>query len=176
MIIVRHFRGSRGSRRRSLPRSTIRSAKYIVNQAGASEAAGLIAVSIAVGTDNTTLGQSTGSDIAIPVGSKIAVIDIFMPKVNLGASTANFIHWSIQRIGTSQAVLNPINAGGNPLRKNILLSGVLGLGAGQNNQLHVRYKIPTKYQRIGDGDVWSLVMNNGLAVSTIYQFIYKVFQ
>ncbi len=158
------------------PRGSTRSAKYIVQIAGASESPGLTAAVMIVGKDNTTLGQASVTDTDVPVGSKVTVIDIFMPKVNLGAATANFIHWTLQRTQTGQAVINPISAGGNPLRTNILLSGVMGLGAGQNNSLHIRYKVPKRFQRIRDGDVWNLVNNNGLAVSAIYQFIYKVFQ
>ncbi len=158
------------------PRGSTRSAKYIVQQAGASAGAGTEVVSFASGQDNTTLGQTGATDKAIPVGSKVVLFDIRMPKVNLGAGTANFIHWSIQRTVSGQSVINPISASGNALRKNILLSGVVGLGAGQNNSLHVRYKVPKKFQRIGDGDVWQIVNNNGLAVSTIYEIVYKVFQ
>ncbi len=158
------------------PRGSSRSVKYIVNLAGSSEAAGTQIKTLANGLDNTTLGQTGISDTDVPVGSKITEFLIFMPKVNLGAATANFIHWSIQRLESGQSTVNPINAGGSPLRKNIMLSGVLGLGAGQNYSGKVRYKIPKKFQRIGDGVNWQLVMNNGLAVSTLYQFIFKVWQ
>ncbi len=140
-----------------------------------SEAAGLIARTISIGTDNAVLGQTGPTDTAVPVGAKIATIEMFMPKVNLGAATANFVHWTLQRTRTGQSVINPISAGGNALRNNILLSGVLGLGAGQNNNLHIKYKVPPKFQRVADGDVWNVVMNNGLAVSTVYYFIFKVF-
>ncbi len=172
---MRHFRGYRGGRRKSLPRSTVRSVKYQVFQAGASAGAGIEAVSICKGVDNATLGQSGVTDIDVPTGAKIAKFELFMPKVNLGAGTANFITWSIQRTNTGQAVVNPTTQGGNPLRSNVMLTGVLGLGAGQNNNLHVIYKIPPKYQRITDSQVWSVVNNNGLAVSTEYNFLYKVF-
>ncbi len=143
--------------------------------AGASEAAGLQAHTMASGKDLGVLGQTGVTDAEVPVGAKIVLFDIRMPKVNLGAGTANFIHWSIQRTEVGQAIQNPITAGGDPKRTNILLSGVIGLGAGQNNSLHIRYKVPKRYQRIKDGNVWSLVMNNGLAVSAIYEIVYKVF-
>jgi len=172
---MRHFRGFRGSRRRSIPRSMTRSAKYIVVSGPVTAAAGIEAVTMFQGQDNTVLGQTGPTDAGVPVGAKISQIEIFMPKVNLGAGTANFIHWTIQRSLTGQSIVNPITASGNPLRKNILLSGVLGLGAGQNNSLHVKYKIPPKFQRIGDGDIWSIVNDNGLAVSVTYYIIYKVF-
>ncbi len=171
---MRHFRSFRGSRRRFMPRSTVRTVKYIVVAGPSSESAGLNAVVMAHGKDNATAGQSGVTDVDVPVGSKIVSFEIFMPKVNLGASTANFIHWSIQRTQQGQSVVNPITASGNALRINILLTGVVGLGAGQNNSLHVKYRVPTKYQRIGDNHIWQLVNNNDLAVSVTYYIIYKV--
>lgn len=172
---MRHFRGSRGFRRRSMPRSVVRAAKYIIVEGPVSEAAGIIAVPFIVGTDNASLGQTGVTDKTVPVGAKISQVEIFMPKVNLGAGTANFIHWTIQRASSGQSVINPITAAGSPLRTNIMLTGVLGLGAGQNNSLHIKFKIPSKYQRIRDGDVWQVVHNNGLVTSATYYFIYKVF-
>jgi len=157
------------------PRGSTRSAKYIVEVAEASEAVGLQAQTMAQGVDLLALGQTGTFANSVPVGSKIALFDIRMPKINL-ASTANFVHWSIQRTVSGQSLVNPSTAGGSPLRKNILLSGIVGLGEGQNNQLHIRYKVPKKFQRIGDGDVWSVVMNNGQITSTVYEFVYKVFQ
>lgn len=174
--IMRHFRGSRGGRSRNIPRSTVRSIKYIFNQAAASEGAGIIAVPFARGVDNATMGQTSTTDIDVPTGSKIAAFDIFMPKVNLGVASANFIHWTIQRTASGQVVINPITAGGNAVRKNILLSGVMGLGAGQNNSLHIKLRVPKKFQRIADGDTWQIVHNNGLTVSAVYMVIYKIFQ
>ncbi len=171
---MRHFRSYRGSRRRSIPRSTIRSAKYIVQVAAASEASGTGAATIMTGTDSAVIGQTGPTDAAVPVGAKVSTIEIFMPKVNL-ATTANFIHWTIQRIRTGQSVINPLSAAGDPLRTNIMLSGVVGLGDRQNSNLHVRYKIPPKMQRLASGDSWIIVNNNTSAVSTVYQFIYKIF-
>ena len=97
-----------------------------------------------------------------------------MPKVNFVASAANFITWSIQRTLSGQSVVNPLLAGGNAIRKNIILTGVIAIGTGQNNQLHVRFKVPRRFQRIGDGDAWSIVTENNTAVSAFYYIIYKV--
>ncbi len=172
---MRHFRSFRGSRRRSgLPRGSTRSAKYIVIAGPVSEAAGTIAVSLVNGTDNASLGQTGGSDIAVPVGAKITSFDIFMPKVNLTGASANFITWTLQRTLTGQAIVNPLSAPGNPLRKNIMITGVVGLGTGQNNQIHIKFKVPPKFQRVGDGDVWNLVNDNNGVVSAYYYCIYKV--
>ncbi len=170
---MRHF--SRGSRRRSIPRSTVRSNKYVVISGPSSEAAGVNSVTLAIGTDNATLGQTAVTDTAIPVGAKISQIEIWMPSVNLEAATANFVVWTIQRTLSSQPIVNPLTAGGDARRKNILLTGVMGLGAGQNNLMHVKFRIPPKMQRIGDGDTWTITTNNTDAVSKLYYIIYKVF-
>ncbi len=170
------FRSYRGSRRSSMPRGARRSVKYQVTQAGSSEAAGIQAVTMWKGKDEETLGQTGVNDTDVPTGSIVPSVEIWMPKVNLGSGTANFITWSIQRTQTGQAVVDPIVQAGNPLRRNVMLTGKLGLGTGQNNNLHFKYRVPKKYQRVGDGDVWNLVMNNGLAVSTEYMFIFKVYQ
>ncbi len=172
---MRHFRGFRGSRRRSIPRSTVRSVKYIVVSGPSTESSGIQAVTMITGTDNATPGQSSVTDVAVPTGAKVSQIEIFMPKVNLGAGTANFVTWTIQRTQSGQSVKDPLTISGNALRKNVLLSGVLGLGAGQNNNLHIKYKVPPKFQRIGDGDQWIIVTNNGLATSAFYYIIYKIF-
>ncbi len=168
-------RGFRGSRRRNTGmRPIVRTAKYIVVSGPATEAAGINVVTLNAGTDNATLGQTGVTDVTVPVGARITKMEIFMPKVNLGAATANFITWSIQHINTGQSVVNPITAGGGPLRQNIVLTGVLGLGAGQNNSLHIKFRIPKRFQRIGDGQGFSIVTENFLAVSTFYYIIYKV--
>ncbi len=169
------YRSFRGFRKRNSRRNITRSVKYIIVQAPSSEAVGTIVVPIGKGVDNATLGQTSSVDIDIPTGCRIESMEIWMPKVNL-AATANFVTWTIQHLQTGQAVQNPITPGGNPLRKNIILTGNVGLGEGQNNQLHVRFKIPKKFQRMGDGDNWQIVNNNTTAVSTFYYVIYKVLQ
>ena len=169
-------RGYRGSRRRSLRAPISRSVKYIVVEGPVSEAAGIIAVGIGKGVDSETLGQSGPTDIDIPVGSRIESMEIFMPKVNLGSATANFITWSIQHTRQGQSVVSPTSAAGSGNRRNIILTGVLGLGAGQNNQLHIKFRIPKQFQRLSKGDAWNIVNENGLVVSAFYYVIYKVLQ
>ncbi len=173
---MRHFRGSRGFQRSRLPKSIVRSVKYIVVSGPSTESSGIQAITMAKGVDNAVMGQTGVTDVSIPVGAKIAKIEIWMPKVNLGAGTANFIHWTIQRTLTGQSVVNPLTASGDPKRTNIMLTGVLGLGAGQNNQLHISFKIPPKMQRMQDDMQWVIVTDNGLATSATYYIVYKVFQ
>ncbi len=170
---MRHFRGSRGSRRRSF-RPTVRTSKYIVVSGPSSEVAGIQAVSMALGTDNATLGQTGVTDIAVPTGAKITHFEIFMPKGSTVADETNFHTWTIQKLSTGQAIINPITAGGDPLRKNIMLTGMIALGITQNNGLHISYNVPLKKQRMADGDSWQIVMNNQRVTKAQYYIIYKV--
>ncbi len=160
-------------RRMSRPRSTIRTAKYIVVVGPASEIAGTSVIPMVLGADNAVLGQTGVTDVTVPVGARIEKIEVFMPKIGLGA-IGNFITWSIQRLVSGQAVISPITAGGSPLRKNIILTGNVGLGQNQNNSIHIKFRIPKRFQRIGDGDAWQIVNHNHLAVTTQYYIIYTV--
>lgn len=157
------------------PRGASRSIKYIVDEPEASETAGLQSFTMVVGTDNATLGQTGATDTAIPVGSKIKLFDIRAVFGNL-TSINDFIYWSIERKASGQGTVNPKSPGGNPLRKNILLSGLFMVGKDQNRVLHVRYKVPKKYQRIADGDTWRLNYDLGVVTTTAKQVVYKVFQ
>ncbi len=170
---MRHFRSYRGSRRGNGQRPLVRTAKYILVVAPASEIAGLNVQTLVVGADNATLGQTGVTDGTVPVGARITHMEIWMPKINLGA-TANFITWTIQHTQSGQTVVNPLVAGGNPIRKNIVLTGVIGLGQNQNNSVHIKFRVPKRFQRIADGDGFNLVTENNLAVSTSYYIIYKV--
>ncbi len=170
---MRHFRSFRGSRRRSM-QPAIRTAKYIIVSGPSSAGAGIEAVTMAIGTDNATLGQTGVTDTAVPTGCKIESFEIFMPKSSVSADVADFVQWTIQKIDSGQSVVNPITAGGDPLRKNIMLSGSLVCGFAQNNGLHVKYRVPKGKQRMGDGQLWTLVNNNQRATQVHYYIIYKV--
>ncbi len=168
-------RGMMGGRRRGYPRprNVIRTAKYIVVVGPASEATGTTVTPMILGADNAVLGQTGVTDITVPVGARVEKIEIFMPKIGLGA-IGNFITWSVQHLVSGQAVISPIVAGGSPLRKNIILTGHVGLGQNQNNSIHVKFRIPKRFQRIGDGDAFQIVNHNHLAVTTDYYIIYTV--
>lgn len=157
------------------PKGSIRSKKYVIDEAEASETAGLHSFFMATGTDNTTLGQSSATDNAVPVGSRIKIFDLRAVFGNLVAVN-DFVYWSIQRRVSGQSGINPLSPGGNPLIKNILLSGLFSVGKEQNKTLHIRYKVPKRFQRLGDGDVWTFSYNLGQITTTAKQVVYKVFQ
>ncbi len=157
------------------PRGSTRSTKYIVLKAEASEATGIQSFLMTEGKDNTTLGQTSGVDNDVPVGSKIALLDLRAVFGNLVAIN-DFIFWSIQLRHTGQANLDPLLQGGSPLRSTVMLSGLFSIGKEQNKTLHIRYKIPKSMQRVKDGDIWVFVTNNGAITTTAFQVVYKVFQ
>lgn len=157
-----------------VPKGSTLSNKYIVDGAEASETAGTQQFIIATGTDNAVLGQASATDTAIPVGAKITKLDVRAVFGNL-VSVNDFIYWTIQKKHTAQGNCPPNAAGGNPLRSNIMLSGLFMVGDNQNRVLNVKYNIPKKMQRLKDGDVWVLVYNLGQITTTAKQAVYKVF-
>ncbi len=172
---MRHFRGSRGGRRGNMPRNSTRSSKFIVDEASASETTGLQVFQMAIGEDNATLGQTSAVDTGVPTGSKITKLDIRCSYASL-VNVATFIHWAIELRLSGQASLNPLAQGGNPLRTIVMLSGIRSVGQNQNQDIHIVYKIPPKFQRMKDGAQWQWTTNNSQITTAVKQVVYKVYQ
>ncbi len=156
------------------PRGATRSAKYVIDEPQATSGVTLAQFILAVGTDNAVIGQTSGLDNNVPTGAKIKQLNIMSCWGSItGVST--FLHWSIQRVLSGQANLDPTLVGGNPLRKNIMMQGMLCIGDKQNAPLDIKYKIPKKFWRLGDGDKWVFVTKSSTNVDTVKQCVYKIF-
>ncbi len=173
LIHMRHFRGSR--RRSGPPRGGIVSNKYVVDEAESTEVAGLQVFQMALGVDGTTMSQTGVTDTSVPSGAKITKLDIRVSYSNL-ASLSAFVHWAIELRLSGQASINPITVGGSPLRTIVMLSGVKSVGDNQNQDIHIVYKIPPKFQRMKDGMQWQWTANLGQLMQTVKQVVYKVYQ
>ncbi len=171
---MRHFRGSRGSRRSSMPRSSI-SKKYIVDNPQASQTAGKNDLIIVRGLDNATLGQVSAVDEDVPVGAKVGLLDIRAGYQNLDEASVVFVYWTIQRLRSQQTSVAPISPGGNPNVRNIMLSGIRAVAPNQNTVISIRYKIPKSMQRMADLDQWMWTTETTNSVTRVAQFVYKVF-
>ncbi len=156
------------------PRGSTRNSKNIVDEIQATSGTTKKTWSVVLGTDDATLGQTNGQDIAVPTGAKIKQISFLTCWGNITGVSA-FCHWSIQKFHSGQASVNPQFQAGDPLRKNILMSGIICIGQFQNASLDIKYKIPKAFQRVADGDTWALVTNSSVNVDTVKQAIYKVF-
>ncbi len=157
-----------------VPRGSTRSKKYQVVVAPASESAGKVNFEMAKAVDNAALGQTSVTDSVVPVGSKITELRIRWQGASL-ANVAVIGHWSLQHLAAGQATVDPKVAGGDPLFKNIMLSGMLSVGFNQNSGLNLVYKVPKKFWRLGDTESWQLVTNFNNVMTVSKEVIYKVF-
>ncbi len=157
-----------------VPKGSTLSKKYQVVVAPASESAGKIDFLMAQGFDDAVLGQATVTDSTVPVGAKVTELRIRWEGVSL-ANVAVIGHWSIQRVNASQGTVDPAVAGGDPLFRNIMLSGMKSVGLNQNSSLNIRYKIPKKFWRLGDTEKWYFVTNFNNVMTVSKEAIYKVF-
>ncbi len=157
-----------------VPKGSTRSRKYQVVVAPASESAGKIDFQVVRALDDEVLGQTSVTDSDVPVGAKVTEIRIRWEGVSL-ANVAVIGHWSLQRIDALQPTLDPAVAGGDPLFKNIMLSGMKSVGLNQNSSLNIRYKVPKKFWRLADGQRWFFVTNFNNVMTVSKEAIYKVF-
>ncbi len=156
------------------PKGSTRSVKYIIDEAQGTSGTALDTFKLAKGVDDETLGQTSVTDHTVPTGTKIKQFNIMTCWGSItGVST--FLHWSIQRIRSGQTFLNPRTQGGNPLRNNIMMSGIMCIGDKQNATLDIKYKVPKSMWRMGDNTEWALVTICSTNVDTVKQCIFKVF-
>jgi len=155
-------------------RGSTRSVKYVIDQAQTTSGVAKADFELTNGVDNATLGQTGVTDKAVPTGAKIKQLSIMSCWGSItGVST--FLHWSIQLVKTGQASVDPTAVGGNPLRTNVMMQGMVCIGDRQNSTVDVKYKIPQKFWRVADGTKWMFVTKSSTNVDTVKQCIYKVF-
>ncbi len=162
MNIVRHFRGSRGSRRSGGIRQVIQSYKMIIEAAAASFAANANQqFPIVEGLDGKVAGQTSSVDDQVPVGCVIKSIRIWYCQQNL-VNVAGFTHLTLQHLRTGQSFIAADDQAGNPQRNQVHHTDYFSVGQNQNVNRGMLFKIPAKYQRVRDGDKWQLIGKSGI--------------
>jgi len=170
------FHGYRGSRRRNGPRQVIQSYKKVINHAAASRAATAdIAFGLSIGVDSIAAGQTGPTDINVPTGSVIKGFVIQYSSMNL-VGVALFSHWCIQLTRAGQSLVTPLLVGGNPQRNQVFKQGLMAIGESQNSNIRLLFKIPKGFQRVREGDQWTLVVNSDQVIASVAQIIYKFFR
>ncbi len=156
------------------PKGSTRSVKYVLDEVQGTSTTGTVSFELAKGVDDETLGQTNGQDTSVPTGVKIKQFNIMSCWGSItGVST--FLHWSIQRLSSSQNAIDPTAVGGNALRTNVMMQGMSCIGDRQNATVDIKYKVPKKFWRIRDGDRWMFTTKSSTNVDTVKQCIYKVF-
>ncbi len=157
-------------------RPVIQSQKMQVFKASASNAAATkINHPFATGTDAVAAGQTSPVDNKVPTGANIQFVEIHWALGNLVAIN-NFITWCVQLIHSGQTTNDPVAWGGSATRNQIFKCGMFSLGKEQNSTHIIRFKIPKGYQRVREGDQWSITTNGTAIYTDALQFIYKYYR
>jgi len=69
-----------------------------------------------------------------------------------------------------------LSVGGDPIRNQVHLQLLRMLGANQNVNFHIKFKVPKQFQRVREGDFWLLVTESDVVTNSAWQFIYKHFR
>ncbi len=171
-----YHRFSRPMGRRSSLGTVIRSYKKVLNFAAASHVAATVIESVLVtGVDAIAPGQASPTDGAVPTGSSLKYILIQYSAANATSALA-FLHYSVQRLLSGQAAVSPLVVGGNPQRNQVHIQGMTTIGANQNTNRTIKFKIPKKYQRVREGDRWIFNRSADLLWGDAVQIIYKFYQ
>lgn len=163
-------------RRASMPRTVVQSFKKVLNFAPTSQSAGKHNFDLVKGVDSTAAGQTGVTDADVPTGSVVRFIEIQFNVINL-VSVAAFTWISIQSRRSGQsATVDPRVVGGNPQRNQVYYQMQRMSGPDQNNNYVIKFKVPAKYSRIREGDIWSLVVNSDQVTTDACQVIYKFYR
>lgn len=156
-------------------RAVIQSYKKVLNFAPVSQAAGSRNINLANGVDSVAAGQTGPTDDDVPTGCIIKSfnIDVSLAQIVGGAI---FAHYSIQKLHTSQPSVASNVVGGNPTRNQVHRQYMKSIGENQNFNQTIRFKIPPKFQRMREGDIWLLEITTSGTVVQAFQCIYKFYR
>ncbi len=152
----------------------IQSFKQINVDGPASRAAATnIAHTVLVGVDNYT-GPSAANN-EVPTGAKVMSILVMATFTNL-VSISSLLHLNFQFMRSGQAPITPGSIGGQPQRNQVISTMMKFLGQNQNSNYMWTIKIPKMYQRIREGDFWSIMYRTDTVFASATQCIYKFYR
>lgn len=154
----------------------IQSFKKVINVAPASRLSSTdIENNMSVGTDSVAAGQVGPIDAAVPTGSVIKYFEIQWAMGNLSGGSL-FMHVAIQLIHQGQVIVSPNVVGGNAQRNQVFFQTFFQIGTEQNGSRIFRFKVPKKFQRVREGDVWKFVRQGSEVYADGLQIIYKFYR
>ncbi len=167
----------RGRRRRfSGARPVVQSFKKVLNFAGTSRAAAALVDFVAsTGTDSVAAGQTTVTDSAVPTGAEIRYIEWHLSVGNLVAIN-NFMTVAVQLVRSGQTRISPLLVGGNPQRNQVFHMDLFTIGKEQNTNRIFKFKVPKGFQRVREGDLWTLTITAGAVWTDACLCIYKFYR
>ncbi len=168
--------GRRRTRRRSSARAVIQSFKKVINTGPSSRPATTkVDFDLADGVDSVAAGQTSAVDVDVPTGSVIRGFEIQYCAQNL-VNIAAFLHVSIQHLRSGQTSIDPRVIGGDPQRNQVFWQRVYCIGQNQNVNIVRKFKVPSKFGRVRDGDKWVFTVISSQVYTDTYQAIYKFYR
>lgn len=167
----RHY----GRRRSMGPRQVIQSFKKVLNFAPASTGAGSKNVVLSIGQDSVAAGQTSATDNGVPTGAIIKYFEIQLAYSQIVGGSV-FVHYSIQQLRSGQSAILSNVVGGSPQRNQVFLQGMASIGINQNWNRSIKFKIPRKFQRVREGDLWLIEITNSNTLVMAEQVIYKFYR
>ncbi len=128
---------------------------------------------VLVGTDDYA-GPSAANN-EVPTGAKVMSMTVMVAFINL-VSVSSLLHFNFQFMRSGQAPITPGAIGGNPQRNQVISTFMKFLGQNQNSNFMFSVKIPRVYQRIREGDFWSLAYRADTVFASATQVIYKFYR
>ncbi len=156
--------------------SIIQSYKKVLNDAPTTRVASTtISLNLAKGVESVAAGQTGVIDADVPTGCVIKFFEIQWAYANPVAG-AVFIHTTIQKLQSGQGPVTPNVVGGNPQRNQVFHQTMRVISLNQNGNAVLRFKVPKKFQRMREGDVWQFNRIGDAAFSDALQVIYKFYR
>ncbi len=157
-------------------RAVIQSFKKVLNDAPASRASATnISLNLAKGEDSVAAGQTGVIDPDVPTGCVIKYFEIQWSYANPTAGVI-FLHTTIQKLHSGQSPISPNVVGGNPQRNQVFHQSMRAISLNQNGNAVFRFKVPKKFQRMREGDVWQFNRIGNASFSDAIQVIYKFYR
>ncbi len=156
-------------------RPVIQSFKKVINYAGVSQAAGNRDLPITNGQDSVAAGQTSPTDTSVPTGSVVKFIEV---QIALGQIVGGsvLVHYSMQLLHNGQTTVASNVVGGSPQRNQVFRQYSFSLGINQNFNRTIAFKIPSRFQRIREGDLWILQITTSNTLTQQFQMIYKFYR
>ncbi len=170
MVMPRHYQ-----RRRAMPRAVVQSFKKVINIAAVSQAAGSRNITLSQGVDSVAAGQTGPTDAQVPTG---AIIKFFEIQIGLGQIVGGsvIVHYSVQLVRTDQTAVISNVVGGSAKRNQVFRQNLYSLGINQNFNRTIPFKIPPRFQRVREGDIWLLEITTSNTLTQVFQIIYKFYR
>ncbi len=86
------------------------------------------------------------------------------------------LHFDVQFARSNSPIVTPGAVGGDANRNQITNTRMFFISKNQNTSLMFLVKVPKIYQRIREGDVWSIVYRADAVFASATQVIYKFYR